>query len=325
MTFVSNKPKIRAKFVDFVRKNPSKNNNSIYRLLDKKFEIDDSPKPDFLIYSHAGREHLLYNCVKIYYTNENTRPNFNECDYAFSFDYPINDRNYRLPNYFFYGDVNSLRNRKLDWDDILAAKTGFCNFVYSNIKATKRIRFFKKLSSYKKVNSGGRVFNNIGYLVDDKIDFLSNHKFTIAFENSSYPGYTTEKILHPFLANSVPIYWGNPLVSNEFNPEAFINCHDYANFDEVIKKIIEIDNDDELYKKYLRAPVFNDDKVPWFLQEDAILDKFEQIFSNKEAQIKPHPIRKFRYHWYNFKMGLLPLKQLVKIRKYLVRNLTKLK
>lgn len=73
---------------------------------------------------------------------------------------------------------------------------------------------FEALKKYKKVNSGGRYLNNIGRAVVDKIQFESRHKFSICFENSSYPGYTTEKIIEAFAAKTIPIYWGNPCVGN---------------------------------------------------------------------------------------------------------------
>jgi hypothetical protein len=87
-----------------------------------------------------------------------------------------------------------------------------------------------------------------------KLDFLRNYKFTIAFENLCFDGYTTEKLIHPFMANSVPIYWGNPLVTKDFNPKAFINCNDYDSFDDVIQRVKELDNDDEQYLEMLRQP-----------------------------------------------------------------------
>jgi len=87
-----------------------------------------------------------------------------------------------------------------------------------------------------------------------KVDFISNYKFTIAFENSSYIGYTTEKMLNPLSAASVPIYWGNPEVEEDFNPNAFINANGYEDrLDELVKKVIELDNDDEAYLKMLHA------------------------------------------------------------------------
>lgn len=49
------------------------------------------------------------------------------------------------------------------------------------------------LSQYKLVDSGGRHRNNVGGLVKDKYEFDLSYKFSIAFENSSYQEYLTEK------------------------------------------------------------------------------------------------------------------------------------
>lgn len=53
--------------------------------------------------------------------------------------------------------------------------------------------------------------------------FLSRYKFTVAFENSSAPGYHTEKILDPMLVGSIPIYWGDREIESVFNPASFIH------------------------------------------------------------------------------------------------------
>ncbi|MBQ7593786.1 MAG: hypothetical protein IJU48_05475 [Synergistaceae bacterium] len=86
------------------------------------------------------------------------------------------------------------------------------------------------------------------------IRLKSKYKFTIAAENSRSDGYTSEKLLTSFLAHSVPIYWGNPYVAEEYNPEAFINCSDYDNFDSVVKRVREIDENDELWAHIVSQP-----------------------------------------------------------------------
>ena len=92
-----------------------------------------------------------------------------------------------------------------------------------------------------------------------KIDFISDYKFTIACENSFSNSYRTEKIVQPFVANSIPIYIGAPNIAKEFNPKAFINCSEYKNFDEVIAKVVELDTDDEKYMEMLRQPAMQPD------------------------------------------------------------------
>ena len=84
--------------------------------------------------------------------------------------------------------------------------------LVSNPNAKEGIDFFNALSVVKHVDSGGRHLNKIGYSVDNKMEFIKDYKFVIAFENSSYPGYTTEKILEPLVAGCIPVYWGSPAV-----------------------------------------------------------------------------------------------------------------
>ncbi len=133
----------------------------------------------------------------------------------------------------------------------------FCNFVYSNENASKeRDIFFSLLNNYKKIDSGGRYKNNIGGAVENKYEFQMGYKFSIAFENSLSSGYTTEKILQAFSAKTIPIYWGNPKIGKDFNEKAFINCHAYNSFGEVIERVKEIDVDKELYLKILEEPAF---------------------------------------------------------------------
>lgn len=257
-----------------------KENNFLLDALKKYYNVEFSEEPDFLIYSIFGSDFKFYNnCVKIFYSEENISPIFNDCDYAIAFDDIVfEDRYLRLPldSQNLKPEIQNRQNLSSD-----LAKRNFCNFVYSNPNsgegATLRIDFCKKLMKYKHIDCPGKILNNMKSDViprydDDwkrgKIDFVSNYKFTIAFENSASNGYTTEKLLQPFWANSIPIYWGNPLVTKDFNPKAFINCNDYKNFDEVIEKIKELDNNDNLYMEMLKQPP---------MQQDYKFDKQEQL------------------------------------------------
>ena len=232
-------------------------------------EFEISEKPDFLFYGPFGSQHHLYkNCVKIFICGEPLIPNFNECDYAIAYD-PIDfgDRYLVRPIY-----MKDRFPEPITMSDEQALNRKFCNFVYSNDKngvgAKLRVEFAKKLMKYKPVDCPGKILNNmkdgIGSRfgkswIQDKIDFISEYKFTIAFENSMCRGYTTEKMLHPLRAHSIPIYWGNPDVTDNFNPAAFINVTGYEKqLDEVIEKIIELDNNDEAYLKMLHASPMTD-------------------------------------------------------------------
>ncbi|MDD2539593.1 MAG: glycosyltransferase family 10 [Desulfuromonadaceae bacterium] len=275
-------------------------NDHFYSLLSKRYNIlIDSTSPDYLIYSCYGFDHLKYDCVKIFYTAENLRPDFNLCDYAIGFDYlEFGDRYIRFPNYARYGDqFEQLENiRKVT---SLTDKDRFCNFLYSNAEADPaRDQFFERLSEYKKVDSAGRHRNNMGAKAGDrydtnwrtsKIDFLKKYKFTIAFENSSSIGYTTEKIMHAFAAGSVPIYWGNPAIAKEFNKDSFVNCHDFSGFDQVISHVIQLDGNLERYLGTLNQPCFIDGKIPYELSSQCLLKFFEAIFDQPLESARRRP------------------------------------
>lgn len=275
------KKHIRLNFTDFW---PDFNIHENYftRLLQTRYNIEISAQPDFIIYSIYGNEHTKYNCMKIFYTGENMRPNFKKCDFAFTNDYIDDKRHYRLPLYTLPYDPASLIKRNISTDEIMARKTKFCNFVYSNSRAQKRNEFFHKLSQYKQVDSGGRHLNNIGgpIPIGSKLEFIKDYKFTIAFENSEYPGYTTEKLVQAMLPYSIPIYWGNPVIYKDFNTKSFINYYDFANEDELIKRIIEIDQNDELYKQYLLEPYYHNNVINEYVNPENVLKQFEYIFSN---------------------------------------------
>jgi hypothetical protein len=228
--------------------------------------------------------------VKIFYTWENVSPDMNKCNWAFGFEYEenIKSKNYmRLPYYYVssYGKSLTKKPKKLN-------KPKFCNFIYST-HFPLRNRFFKELSKYKKVDSPGKCLNNMPPIgsyknpkdsrasknwQEDKQKFLEQYKFTIAFENSLTKGYTTEKLTQAMLANSIPIYYGNPLIEKDFNKKSFINVLDFKNFQEVIQKIKEIDNSQDEYEKILREPWLNKNKKNKWMNEKRLINQFKKIF-----------------------------------------------
>lgn len=247
------------------------------------YEISDTP--DFLFYGPFGtRHHLFKDCVKIFICGEPLSPNFNECDYAIGYE-PIEfgDRYLVRPVY-----IEEQFPQPIAISNEQALNRKFCNFVFSNDKngvgAKLRVDFAKKLMRYKRVDCPGKILNNMEDAIgtrtgadwgQDKLDFIGGYKFTIAFENSLCRGYTTEKLIHPLVAHSIPIYWGNPDVADKFNPEAFVNATGYEErLDEIVQRIIELDNNDEEYLKMLHAKPMNDN---FDVNE---MDKFEQFIVN---------------------------------------------
>lgn len=58
-----------------------------------------------------------------------------------------------------------------------------------------------------------------------KADGLLDYEFSIAIENSREAGYCTEKLVDCFLAETQPVYLGDPAVTRSFGPEAVISLN----------------------------------------------------------------------------------------------------
>ncbi len=278
------KPSIlKVDFVDFM---PSwkREDNYLLDLLRQRFEVEVSDQPDLLFYSDFGSQVRKYSCLRIYYTAENLRPDFGECDYALTFDWIDAPQHFRLPLYLQYGDMERLIKPPLDVDAVRAQKTKFCNFVYSNRTAQKRVQFFERLSKYKRVDSGGLLMNNVGGPIKNKVEFMSQYKFSIAFENSRHPGYTTEKIVHPMYAGSIPIYWGNPVVERDFNPRSFLRWDDYQDDEALIERILELDRNEEEWLAMVAEPWLHGNKLSPLHTGEAFLDWFEQQVVGKSKR-----------------------------------------
>lgn len=268
---------IRVWFADFwhPERREDIEQNPIFQLLSMHFSVVLDPRPDVLFYSVFGNRHLSFICRRIQYIGENQLPNEQAADYSFSFVTTETDRHFRLPLYRLYGEFGLLKTGRRDIPDDWHSRD-FCSFVVSNPDdSSQRVRFFEALSGYRPVSSGGKVLNNIGGPVADKMLFLKRHRFTIAFENSVRPGYTTEKIVQAFAARCIPIYYGDPCVASEFNPAAFVNCHSFDSLQDAVNEIRRIDQSAELASRMLAEPIFANDAVPECCTTDAIVRKLE--------------------------------------------------
>lgn len=277
---------VRIKFCDF-SKNFNVNDNDFINILKKRYSVELSDNPDYVFYSVFGDDHLRYNCIRIFYTGECYSPDFNIADYAIGFDYiKFGDRYLRVPLYRLFqykDDLEKALSNRIGLDK----NRRFCSFVCSNDRGmAERVEMFELLQSYMEVGSGGKYKNNVGAPVPDKIDFLRNYKFNIAFENCVGDGYTTEKIVQAFAAGAIPIYYGNPLIAREFNTKAFVNCHDYKDFNEVLDIVKRINEDDNLYYSMIREPITNQDYLDLRDLEEFLYNIFEQRLESARRRPK---------------------------------------
>lgn len=268
-------------------------------LLKKHYDVEISNTPDYIFCNVASKEHLKYDGIRIFCTIEAICPDFNLCDYGIGFEYlTYGDRYFRFPNYCFTPrTVDGMATKHLDIDNGMAERS-FCSFVYSNGEAdSMRIKLFRRLSKYKRVDAGGMLLNNQqGHLrVKDKMEFEQRHKFSIACENASHPGYHTEKLAEAFAAKTVPVYWGDPEVEKVFNPRAFINCMKFSSIDEVVERVIYLDTHPKEYLSMLREPALREQTEG--VQSEYEINRLENFLLHIFEQPLEQAYRRNRGFW----------------------------
>lgn len=321
------KKNIKIKIQNGLSFNEFKNEVFEINKVTEDFEFEESDDPEFIVFGPYGNDiPPKGNYIRIGYFCENMVPDLTICEYAFGIprEEEINHPNYKRIQWHGVNPELFIKNfSDNEIDQIVNEKTKFCNFIYSN-KAPYREEFFKQLSKYKKVDAPGKSMTNMGSIDslytgntwERKRQFISQYKFTIAFENYAYPGYQTEKLYDSLQVNSLPIYCGDIYVDEIFNSKSFLNANEYVqvhrnkvidtieklsqqtfvdfrpqvfrqpqhhlsrklkyygrnlkmylnynklDFTPLIDKIIEIDNNQDLYIEYLKEPWLNNNIVP---------------------------------------------------------------
>jgi GR25 family glycosyltransferase involved in LPS biosynthesis len=200
-----------------------------------------------------------------------------------------NDKHMRLPTWMTFIDWfnDSLDISTINTDDnpnrmplklamsshskSFREREDFCAFVVSNPISQFRNDTFKALDSYKRVNSGGELYNNIGGRLGlkypgggcgdiPKYDFFSKHKFSLSFENSQASGYITEKVLHAKMAGCVPLYWGDKDTDSDFVSGSFINLSQLSSPEQIIKVVQKLEENLEMCAKIAATPILNEEK-----------------------------------------------------------------
>jgi hypothetical protein len=244
-----------------------------------------SQKPDVVIFGPFGDDwtKLPAEWPKVHFTGENTPPCINpSVKLNIGYKLPdMSDNSYiRMPLWMFeidwFGaDMDQIQNplplpidacTKATPEDYDTRKK-FCAFVVSNPTNPDRNKAFMALNSYSRVDSAGRLYNNVGDVIFaglgggggelKKHQFLKDYRFNLTYENQAAPGYTTEKILHAKAAGCVPIYWGDSKIGRDFNERGFINANSCKSDADLIKLVDEVESNPEKWKEMASVPALS--------------------------------------------------------------------
>ncbi len=153
----------------------------------------------------------------------------------------------------FDGSLDSLYSIRTHL--LKSEKSKFCCFVASasvGDLAHERQRVFKSINEWQHVDSAGGVLNNVGYRAPRGLEFLewiSQYKYMICIENSSAPGYITEKPFQSWFAGTVPIYTGGSAAS--LNHQAFVD----AASPDLLVTLAKMESNPDLYNSTRFAPL----------------------------------------------------------------------
>lgn len=261
--------------------NPHSNflSSSLSQIIAGGIEIVPPADCDTLIYSVFNHDYQQYSDkFRIFFTGENKRPHA-DANFCISFDFDarnhgnIASTNYRLPLWWcaidwfrIHTDKSKAWSVQPEYLDqptefTMEPKTKFCAAVFARQAPYRMETLAAFEQKYKKIDAYGAphplkiAAPNYEY---QKLKTLSQYKFSMCYENGSYPGYVTEKLLHAKVAGTVPIYWGNQTFAMDFNPKCCVFFD--GDYDKLIAEVRRLDEDDAAYAEIARQPLFS--KLP---------------------------------------------------------------
>ena len=323
------RPLLRISFSKFWP-NFDEKNNIFYRALSQDYDLVLADQADIAFYSVFPGKGPHPDAIKVSYTGEPVAPDLQNADCAFSFDYDeaVGRRSHlRLPLYTLSTNIREFRS---DWGgnlvksvkrtpNAMERRKHFCAYVAFH-DGFVRCLLFDRLNRKKPVTAPGRSRNNAPPISmkdpersrrsndwqDAKRTYLRDFRFSIVCENTSYPGYTTEKLVDAMIAGCLPIYWGNPEVCRDFNTRSFVYVNTYEDEEaakvpswiknraglyrlvwrywvipraigRVVKQVISIDRNQERYRRILEEPWFEGNQPNIYFDYNRFFSRVQEI------------------------------------------------
>jgi len=239
--------------------------------------------PTLIIFGPFGKENegpRWANIPKVFYTGENLPPlQRRDVVLNIGFKRGSSEGYLRFPNWmlelnWYNQDAKAITNPEpfalSDLNRSVTTRGKFCAFVASNPRSVERNTLYHLLSRYKTVDSAGALFNNCKRIEGGpggsggqvaKVEFYKGYRFALVCENSSDPGYVTEKILHAKLAGCVPIYWGDSELAAEFETAGVIQARNFKSEHELLERIKAIDESETLWLELASKPLLDESRL----------------------------------------------------------------
>jgi alpha(1,3/1,4) fucosyltransferase len=204
---------------------------------------------------------------------ENQRPDYQKCGFSISSDFDsYGGRNFRVPLWYMQLQWPGLKRDQpapgskawssfeplVDVDSLLqprpctAHRSNFCCFVAAN-REPHRMFAVERLSTIQQVDLFGPISGKP--FQGSKYEILSRYRFNLCFENSTFPGYYTEKLLQSWVGGCIPLYYSDKWFLHDFNPRAAINRCNFASLDEFVEHVASVDASPSKLDELLGEPL----------------------------------------------------------------------
>lgn len=277
----------------------------------RNFQESPSPRDAKVVFANETDESLRDfwkivepRQIRVFIAGEAMVPDLNVFDYAMSFSHmEIDGRHLRLHPSFFFEEAfppNWVRDASAISPPADQYAREFCDFIYSNRSAHEmRDKLFRAVNDYKEITVLGghnplspeswfshqalrfrRLSRSPRYLMESKVKLQRGFKFSIVAENARHSGYTSEKILSSLIAGQIPIYWGNPRIADDFNPERFVDASAFGNFNELVEVVRGIDEEPSAWEEMVSKPWYTESQANEVVDSERALNRFlEDVFS----------------------------------------------
>ena len=123
-----------------------------------------------------------------------------------------------------------------------ALETQLHDYRYEAINYFKPIGGHLAIAGRGPLDLYGKGWPNNCLEINNKLATIRNYKFALCFENGSYPGYITEKIIDCLVAGVIPIYRGAPDIQDYIDPHLYIDASHFETFKQMEDHLRSIDS-----------------------------------------------------------------------------------
>ncbi|RMD49315.1 MAG: hypothetical protein D6832_01965 [Alphaproteobacteria bacterium] len=112
-----------------------------------------------------------------------------------------------------------------EWRELDLTKTRHASLIASAKRDHEGHRLRHEIAEFARAE--GLDVDLLGWAyrpLESKAEGLAPYRFSVVIENSSEPGYFSEKLIDAFMCETVPIYWGAPDITEHFDPAGMVVC-----------------------------------------------------------------------------------------------------